>query len=63
MIFLAKGTCYLGCRTHDKDGNTIHETPPRFETVEDGGSILVGVLDDDTGEQIGAGSVFGDFDP
>lgn len=63
MIFLAKGTFYLGHRTHDKDGNTIHEEPPRFEAGEDGGCVLVGILNDDTGEQIGEGTLFGDFDP
>lgn len=63
MIFLAKGTFYLGRRSLDKAGNIVREEPPHFEAGDDGGSVLVGVLSDDTREQIGAGTVFGDFDP
>ncbi len=63
MIFLAKGTFTLARRTRDKDGNIIRDEPARFETNPDGGSVAVGVLDDETMEQIGQAELFGDFDP
>lgn len=61
MIFLAKGTCTLGRATRDKDGK-ITEIPAKFEPG-DGGSVVVGVLDDETMEQVGQAELFGDFDP
>lgn len=63
MIFLAKCTFTLGRVTKDKDGNTIHETPAKCEIDPEGGSVAVGVLDDDTLEQVGEAELYGDFDP
>lgn len=63
MIFLAKGICTLGQRTVDENGNVVKEIPAKFETDPNGGSVAVGVLDDETGEQIGQAEIFGDYDP
>jgi len=62
MIFLAKGTFKLGCRTVDKNGNEIKNEPPRFEANPDGGSVAIGIMDDETQEQVGTAELFGDFD-
>lgn len=62
MIFLAKGNCFLGCRRNDKDGNVVEESAARFETDPEGGSVAVGVLDDDTMKPTAPAEVFGDFD-
>lgn len=63
MIFLVKGTFTLGHTTRDKGGNIIKQTEAKFEACQDGGSVAVGVIDDDTGEQVGKAELFGDFDP
>ena len=63
MIFLAKGHCFLGCRRKGKDGNVVEESAARFETDPEGGSVAVGILDDDTMERTAPAKVFGDFDP
>ena len=63
MIFLAKGTYTCGTRCVDGDGNTKREEPAKFVTDPNGGSVAVGVLDDDTMEQVGQAELFGDFDP
>lgn len=63
MIFLAKGTCTLGRVSRDKDGNIIEQTPAKFEAGQDGGCIAVGILNDETMDQVGQAELFGDFDP
>ena len=63
MIFLAKGNCRLGLTKRDKEGNVVETIPARFETDPEGGSIAVGVLDDDTMEPVGTTEIYGDFDP
>lgn len=63
MIFLAKGHCYLGHTTRDKDGNIVEKSEARFETDPEGSSVVVGILDDDTLEPTAPTEVFGDFDP
>lgn len=63
MIFIAKGHCYLGSRRIDESGNVVEESAARFERGQDGGSVAVGVLDDDTMEPTAPAEVFGDFDP
>ena len=63
MIFLVKGTCTLGHRKIDKDGNVVEEVGARFTSNPEGGSVAVGVLDDDTMEPVGDAEIFGDFDP
>jgi len=60
MVVLVKGTCTLGCRRLDKDGNVIEEIPAKFESG-DGGSVAVCTLDDETMEQIGDAMIFGDY--
>lgn len=62
MIFIVKGTCTLGCMTRDKDGNIIRQTPAEFKTGQGGGSVAVGILDDETEEQIGQANIYGDWD-
>lgn len=63
MIFLAKGHCFLGRRRVDENGNVVEESAARFEADPKGGSVAVGILDDNTKEQAGPAQVFGDFDP
>ena len=63
MIFLAKGTYRLGRSRVDRDGNVIEQIAGKFEWDPNGGSVAVGVLDDESMEQIGTAELFGDFDP
>ena len=63
MIFLVKGNCTLGRKMRDQDGNISKEIPATFTSDQEGGSVAVGILDDDTMEQIGNAEIYGDFDP
>lgn len=63
MIFLVKGTCTLGAKFRGKDGSTVKEIPATFTSDPNGGSVAVGIMDDDTMEQIGNAEIYGDFDP
>lgn len=63
MVFLVKGTYMLGSRTVDKDGNIVNETKPLFTSDPDGGSVAVGILDDETLQPVGPAELFGDFQP
>lgn len=63
MIFLAKGHYFLGQRKIDENGNVVEESAARFEADPKGGSVAVGVLDDDTMEPTAPAEVFGDYDP
>lgn len=62
LLFLAKGTAYLGSARTDEHGNVISTSEPRFEPDPDGGSVAVGVLDPNTMEPTGPASLFGDWD-
>ena len=53
MIFLVKGTCTLGRKMRDRDGNIIKEIPATFTSDPNGGSVAVGIMDGDTRGQIG----------
>lgn len=63
MIFLVKGHCFLGRRKIDENGNVVEESAARFEADPEGGSVAVGVLDDNTMEPAAPAEVFGDYDP
>lgn len=63
MIFLVKGHCFLGRRKIDENGNVVEESAARFESDPKGGSVAVGILDDDTMEPTAPAEVFGDYDP
>ena len=63
MIFLVKGTCTLGAKFRGKDGSIVKEIPATFTSDPNGGSVAVGIMDDDTMEQIGNAEIYGDFDP
>ena len=63
MVFLVKGTYKLGQKTVDKGGNVIKETQPLFTSDPDGGSVAVGILDDETLQPIEPVELFGDFQP
>ena len=63
MVFLAKGKYTLGEKRVDKDGNVVKETKPMFTTDPDGGSVAVGILDDETLQPIEPVELFGDFQP
>ena len=63
MVFLAKGTFMLGRKTRDRDGNIVEDIAPMFTASEDGGSVAVGILDDETMNPVGPAELFGDFQP
>ena len=63
-LFMAVGTCTLGQREVDKDGNVIKETRAKFEPDPKGGCVIVGRIKftGDGMEQDGTADVFGDWD-
>jgi len=63
-LFMAVGTCTLGQREVDKDGNVVKETQAKFEPDPKGGCVIVGRIKftDDGMEQDGPADVFGDWD-
>ena len=63
MVFLTKGTFMLGMKTRDRDGNIVKDVAPMFTVSEDGGSVAVGILDDETMNPVGPAELFGDFQP
>ena len=62
MVFIAKGNCTLGSWKKDKDGNIVEKNPAMFEETENGGCVLVGIMDVNTMKQVGDGKIFGDYD-
>ena len=63
MVFLTKGIFMLGRKTRDRDGNIVEDVAPMFTVSEDGGSVAVGILDDETMHPVGPAELFGDFQP
>lgn len=62
MIFLVKGTCTLGFKVRGKDGSIVKEIPATFTSDPNGGSVAVGIMDDDTMEPLGNAELYGDYD-
>ena len=55
------GTCTLGRRQLDKDGNVVKETPASWEADPEGGSVAIVPLNPETMEQDGPVEIFGDW--
>lgn len=63
IVFLAKGVCNLGITNVDQEGNVRETTPAQFVADDNGGSIVVGILDPETMKPIEPISgIFGDYD-
>ena len=61
IISIGVGTCTLGRRQLDKDGNVVKETPASWETDPEGGSVAIVPLNPETMEQDGPVEIFGDW--
>ena len=61
VIAIGVGTCTLGRRKVDKDGNVVSETPAQWEADQAGGSVAIVPLKPDTMEQDGAAEIYGDW--
>ena len=61
IISIGVGTCTLGRRQVDRDGNVVSETPARWEADPAGGSVAIVPLNPETMEQDGPVEVFGDW--
>ena len=61
IISIGVGTCTLGRRQVDRDGNVVSETPARWEADPAGGSVAIVSLNPETMEQDGQVEVFGDW--
>ena len=61
IISIGVGTCTLGRRQVDRDGNVASETPARWEADPAGGSVAIVSLNPETMEQDGLVEVFGDW--
>ena len=61
IISIGVGTCTLGRRQVDRDGNVASETPARWEADPAGGSVAIVSLHPETMEQDGPVEVFGDW--
>ena len=61
IISIGVGTCTLGRRQVDRDGNVVSETPARWEADPAGGSVAIVPLNPDTMEPDGAAEIYGDW--
>lgn len=61
IISIGVGTCTLGRRQVDRDGNVGSETPARWEADPAGGSVAIVPLNPDTMEPDGAAEIYGDW--
>ena len=61
IISIGVGTCTLGRRQLDKDGNVVKETPASWEADPEGGSVAIVPLNPETMEQDGPEEIFGDW--
>ena len=59
IISIGVGTCTLGRRQVDRDGNVVSETPARWEADPAGGSVAIVPLNPDTMEPDGAAEIYG----
>ena len=61
IISIGVGTCTLGRRQLDKDGNVVKETPASWEADPEGGSVAIVPLNPETMEQDGPVEIVGDW--
>lgn len=61
IISIGVGTCTLGRRQLDKDGNVVKETPASWEADPEGGNVAIVPLNPETMEQDGPVEIFGDW--
>lgn len=61
IICIAKGTATMGCRTTDKDGKVISQTPARWEPNPNGGCVALWTADPETMEPVTPAEIFGDY--
>lgn len=61
IISIGVGTCTLGRRQVDKEGNVVSETPAQWEVDPAGGSVAVVPLNPETMEPDGAAEIYGDW--
>lgn len=61
IICIAKGTATMGCRTTDKDGKVISQTPARWEPNPNGGCVASWTVDPETMEPVTPAEIFGDY--
>ena len=61
LISIGVGTCTLGRKQVDRDGNVVKETPACWETDPEGGSVAIVPLNPETMEQDGTAEIFGDW--
>ena len=62
IISIGVGTCTLGRRQVDKDGNVVSETPARWEADPDGSCVAIIPLNPETMERDGKVELYGDYD-
>ena len=61
VIAIGVGTCTLGRRQVDRDGNMVSETKAKWEADPAGESVAIVPLNPDTMELDGPAEVFGDW--
>ena len=61
IISIGVGTCTLGRRQLDKDGNVVEETPAKWEAEPEGGTVAIIPLNPETMERDGQVEIFGDW--
>ena len=61
LISIGVGTCTLGRKQVDRDGNVVSETPAKFEVDPAGSCVAIVPLNPDTMEPDGPAEVFGDW--
>ena len=62
IISIGVGTCTLGRRQVDKDGNVVSETPARWEADPEGSCVAIIPLNTETMERDGQVELYGDYD-
>ena len=61
IISIGVGTCTMGRKQVDWDGNVVSETPAKFEIDPAGSCVAIVQLNPDTMEPDGPAEVFGDW--
>ena len=62
IISIGVGTCTLGRRQADRDGNVVSETPAHWEADPDGSCVAIIPLNPETMERDGQVELYGDYD-
>ena len=61
IISIGVGTCTMGSRQLDKDGNVVKETPAKWEADPEGSTVAIIPLNPETMERDGQVEIFGDW--